>query len=133
MRDGPLPSTQRGSNRWLLRRTNTTRRFGRPFGWIWGRVEKRENKTTNKRFIYYYFECVCTDDFSLLCLHRTKTDKDATKILSIGHKPYGPKTIKPERKDGLPDDNSYTNLTFRNICFRITNSYICFFFKLLLC
>lgn len=51
--------------------------------------------------------CVCTDDFSLLCLRSTKTDKDAPKIiLSIGHKPYGPKTIKPERKkNGLPADN----------------------------
>jgi len=74
--------------------------------WIWGRVERGEKKTTNKRFIYYFYECVCTDDFSLLCLRSTKTDKDAPKILSIGHKPYGPTTIKPERKNGLPDDNS---------------------------
>jgi hypothetical protein len=48
---------------------------------------------------------VCTDDFSLLCLRSTKTDKDAPKTLSIGHKPYGPKTIKPEIKNGLPADN----------------------------
>jgi len=49
---------------------------------------------------------VCTDDFSLLCLRCTKTDKDAPKILSIGHKPYEPKTIKPARKNGSPADNS---------------------------
>jgi len=41
---------------------------------------------------------VCTDDFTLLCLRSIKTDKDAPKILSIGHEPYAPETIKPEVK-----------------------------------
>lgn len=66
-RYGPLPSTQRGSNRWLLCRTNTTRRFGRPFEWIWGRVEKERIKRQTRGF-YIISTSVCVQMIFRYCV-----------------------------------------------------------------
>lgn len=95
----------------------------------YGDEQKNEKikRQTRGSFIITTSVCVCTHAFSLLCLSSTKTDKDAPKILSIGHKPYGPKTLNPNGKMACLPITANTQLMLWNICFRITNSFMCFF------